>query len=1122
MKQEGYLERTVAHIDIGGFTRLTNEIEADEAATILTNIFNPLVALALNYQGNIVGFEGDGITIDFEKPEDALNFALSAQNMGNIETLDGKKLLLSTGISTGDVFVSKIKGDRRDKYFYDGPATTKAHDLEFAASDGQIFVDKETYEKSNKDIIIPTPTFLPLSKNQYLVTSKEKINVPLFEQQGFEVLTYVSPRLKDFSDRPEKKQLTVSVATLEHINSAIRNKEPKEKVDELIEQTLNTVKETIGERGNIGAFRKELQIIYGLDNPIQAAQICIGACENLSQELKKLNCENLSIGIETGYPFIGKVCEGAKNEESAVSLIGSSVNLAYRLNNFLQKQKSSVIAFGPETKNRVLYLVKSQPLEEKFRGFPENTPAFLYEGREEKFSRADIFEDIFVNREDEMSKLLAAKKTVRDEERDIVVAIKGDSGIGKTSLIEHFIEEYIIEDVQEIKILKTSPKGSEHFSLFRPFLSEKTLEEINAINNSNKDFNSKYMECSNKISQELGNFENKLLYVDDLDRADESSFRLVNELADTDKKRNLFILYTQPNNDLLTRADSEIALDGLTAGASKELANEFLRRLYRSAILSVDRLKPEERDKFLLALDSTLGNPLAIRELVFNWTATRDPERATIDDILASSLDTFSGYERKLIDILALNKGEMQAYLIPKLLDASEEEISEGIDILLNRRILDKTNDYYSLRNRRFIDIAVKKLTTKTEKILRSKIVDTLMKESTDILKMKDGEDKREYYKRVSREMPFDYIMTVLEQSLELQDAKEAYKFLRFARHKASNKDLQEKGERLLHLYEKQEHVNQLRGKTRESENLEKVLEENQETYETWREHAATLAIMNNVYSVINNVEKVREISSELEEICGVFSGDVEVTGDFGEFLYSLKNNLHHSLSFAYWSEGKFDEARKEMQSLLELSIKEGKHSEIIGVYNNLGIISIYSGNYNEALEFFDYAEESAKKHTFDDERYINELLWTRNNKAHTLIKMGREEDLKEAEILIDEVEKCKGLYEDNSQANKRLLSLYLTRIGLYWTQLEKGFISDSSREGIRQKAYEDSKKSLKLAEEIFYPLGIADSNLMLSLLEEDRNQAINHYDSALNLIKKYNLPEQEFFYLEFAKEKFN
>ncbi|MBC8228892.1 response regulator, partial [bacterium] len=151
------VELTILFSDIRGFTRLSDELEAEELVIILNEYLTEMTKIIFQHNGTIDKYLGDGIMAFFgapiadeKHPRNAVRAALSMQ--GKFGELAGKwlgdaqrELGAGIGINTGYVTVGSFGPEIRKDYTVIGKNVNLAARLEGLAETGQILISPRTY-----------------------------------------------------------------------------------------------------------------------------------------------------------------------------------------------------------------------------------------------------------------------------------------------------------------------------------------------------------------------------------------------------------------------------------------------------------------------------------------------------------------------------------------------------------------------------------------------------------------------------------------------------------------------------------------------------------------------------------------------------------------------------------------------------------------------------------------------------------------------------------------------------------------------------------------------------------------------------------------------------------------
>jgi class 3 adenylate cyclase len=149
---------SVLFLDIAGYTRLSQQVEATQMDQIVHTYFSAFLDAIYANHGDVNETAGDGLMILFQQddPQEhalaaartAVAIARRAQEMGAGREVDGQRLRLHQGINSGPALVgsSCYQGLTGDRWTYTatGPTTNLAARVAGLALGGQVLVGPET------------------------------------------------------------------------------------------------------------------------------------------------------------------------------------------------------------------------------------------------------------------------------------------------------------------------------------------------------------------------------------------------------------------------------------------------------------------------------------------------------------------------------------------------------------------------------------------------------------------------------------------------------------------------------------------------------------------------------------------------------------------------------------------------------------------------------------------------------------------------------------------------------------------------------------------------------------------------------------------------------------------
>jgi adenylate cyclase len=141
--------------DIRGFTKLSESMNPDEMASLLTEYFTEMVECVFRHSGTLDKFMGDAVMAQWGAPlgmPDDADHAMSAalDMMAAMETLNRRwqaegrpRLELGIGLNYGEAFAGNIGSERRLEFTVIGDVVNTASRLCSAAESGEILITEE-------------------------------------------------------------------------------------------------------------------------------------------------------------------------------------------------------------------------------------------------------------------------------------------------------------------------------------------------------------------------------------------------------------------------------------------------------------------------------------------------------------------------------------------------------------------------------------------------------------------------------------------------------------------------------------------------------------------------------------------------------------------------------------------------------------------------------------------------------------------------------------------------------------------------------------------------------------------------------------------------------------------
>jgi class 3 adenylate cyclase len=155
---------SVLFSDIRGFTSMSEQMDVEDAVTMLNHYFSVMVDVIHKYRGTVIEFLGDGILAIFgapaaykNHPDSAVACALEMQiamdevnewNMKNRHPL----MEVGVGINSGESIVGNIGSPKSMKYNVIGSNVNLASRIESFSTGGQILISNNTFSLAKSEL----------------------------------------------------------------------------------------------------------------------------------------------------------------------------------------------------------------------------------------------------------------------------------------------------------------------------------------------------------------------------------------------------------------------------------------------------------------------------------------------------------------------------------------------------------------------------------------------------------------------------------------------------------------------------------------------------------------------------------------------------------------------------------------------------------------------------------------------------------------------------------------------------------------------------------------------------------------------------------------------------------
>jgi predicted ATPase len=407
-------------------------------------------------------------------------------------------------------------------------------------------------------------------------------------------------------------------------------------------------------------------------------------------------------------------------------------------------------------------------------------------------------EPVFVGRNRELEELLKSLALTM-EGRGKFLIVSGESGIGKTRLVNHFLDS--LNEKLPVKVLKGHCLKNP-FSPYHPFLeafcgvdTDENLDRLTGTKTQSSNLSPKEIkdEALGSILAELASICAKstlILFIDDIQWADSGSLNLLSYLWEALTTKNLFIIATLDSKYLFEGQDwkletlnvvkkmlnvHEIKLMGLSCNEISSLVNRTIGQSPQPLIEMV--------------FNNSRGNPLYANALLKSLSnkqtiETDKPDEAKIIDeqndlkkIILSNANKLVSEQRTTLNTASALSLEFDPTLLAKTLCKSTIEVLEALNAINQKSSLiisEGTN--YRFNHALTQEILYEEIPAADKQDYHSRIADSLEKDTSP----QPWQLAYHYSKANNQEKAIKYALSSGELALSLMLDNEAMQYFNY------------------------------------------------------------------------------------------------------------------------------------------------------------------------------------------------------------------------------------------------------------------------------------------------------------------------------------------------------
>jgi len=628
-------EGTILFIDISGFTKLTENLVAEEGeqgaeklTQIINDYFGKLIKVIHDKGGTIEKYAGDAIITTFAEKtlkkafEQTISCGATLVKKYGTVTIAEKQLCIHTAISGGTLEYVQIGGEKKQyKQLLVGKPLWELGTAVDAANNGEVVVcasleNMLTEEQKGKKVNEKGDILLNVNNVEDVNgTVERKIDEGMIEQ----LLPYLEPHIQQkikagTSILPEMKQIAMLFV---HMPFELVQQESVVNYATLFQSIQRITQQYEGGISNILADEKGVHVLVSFGYPYQFEDVHYRAIK-AAIDLRDYSVAKLYIGISYGLAYCGPV---GNKERQDVTTMGDKINLAARLAITGKKNAWPIVVeqktFEEAIKDIVDY-VEEEPIEVK--GKSDRIPILLPTSIKKKTLNMEIKNVSTLIERDEELKLLQESTRPR--------WISGEAGIGKTSLIlKAYAEKKILVSIDATE--KAIPFSSfkhcfdllnlDHTQL-ETHLKTTTLQPyrslLNPLLNTSFDETKQSSKVNGKtmiqqlyllIKEIFEGFIQKeeVIVFDNTQWMDKQSSKLLEKLINEPLKNTLIVISSRDTPPCESPAFDHLSLSPLT---EKGLETLILSSIPEAEVMNDDFLS--------FFIEKSKGNPQVARELL--------------------------------------------------------------------------------------------------------------------------------------------------------------------------------------------------------------------------------------------------------------------------------------------------------------------------------------------------------------------------------------------------------------------------------------------------------------------------------------------------------------------------
>lgn len=434
---QGNLECFVLIADIINFSGATENFlkkgkkGCEKLRHILSSVFSPAIDTVYENGGFISSFAGDGFNAFFEthntEPDSLEEIC---QKIAQIEISEGDAVFrYKTGLSKGIVTWNIIETQHQKFFLFEGEAIERAAYFKSKSSAGKTSVDF----RINPKCFDKNPDFSSLIKQ---CSNPPKKTHHIGEIPSSQDDEWIHPSLRNKRDIGEFRDIVSCFILFEKSPDSL----------EMLRKTADLSYDYGGYLDKIDFGDKGGMALVVFGAPVETENKFVRAAD-FALALRKIKHSDVKTGISFGKAYCGFV---GNEKRAEYTVLGSTVNISSRI---AEKSAWREIAVDEPFKSKIANSHKLYPLgEETLKNFRDKVKFFVLSSKKSKEKSEDFPVVPLIGRKEEMDSVLRSYENSCTEKKLCAVIVTGETGTGKSRLIEEFNKRPVLSGEKTIRL----------------------------------------------------------------------------------------------------------------------------------------------------------------------------------------------------------------------------------------------------------------------------------------------------------------------------------------------------------------------------------------------------------------------------------------------------------------------------------------------------------------------------------------------------------------------------------------------------------------------------------------------------------------------------------------------